>query len=83
MIDTATRITNHSATCIDQIWTNNPQEIKHAFVINDHQVADHLTIGIMKEGSEYEAAKTIQKRLFSDENIEKFRNELNTAQGCQ
>ena len=79
MIDTSTRITNHSATCIDQIWTNNPQEIKQAFVINDHQVADHLTTGIIREGPSYGAAKTIQKRIFSDENIAKFKNELKNA----
>ena len=76
MIDTATRITNHSASGIDQIWTNSPQDITRSFVITDHQVADHLTIGVILEEKLHEAAKTIQKRIFSDENVKKFKKEL-------
>ena len=78
-IDTSTRITNHSSTCIDQIWCNNPTEIKQAFVIDDHQVADHLTIGIIREEAVYESVKTIKKTIFSDENLQKFKTELSRA----
>ena len=49
VIDCSTRITRSSASCIDNIWCNNLSEIKTAFVIDDHQVADHLTIGIERD----------------------------------
>ena len=75
-IDGDTRITSHSATRIDQIWSNNPQEIKQAFTINDHMVADHLTTGIVRNDNIHEAAKTIKKRIFSDENLNKFKEKL-------
>ena len=78
-IDCSTRITNSSSSCIDNIWCNNPSEIKTAFVIDDHQVADHLTIGIERDTAIFDSAKTIKKRIFSDENLLKFKTELSLA----
>lgn len=71
--DTSTRIANHSSACIDQIWCNNPKEIKRSFVIDDHRVADRLTIGIIRDEAVYDTVKTIRKRIFSDENLENTR----------
>ena len=78
-INLITRSTSHSGTCIDQIWTNRTSEIKQAFVINNHQVADHRTIGIIRNDIAYDQTKTIQRRIFSTANTTKFKANLAAA----
>jgi len=76
IITKPTRIFKTSATLIDHIYTNNIPNISHSgIIIND--VADHFGIFFISgPKSDSHAHKSINKRIFSKNNISSFNIKL-------
>ena len=78
MVTKPTRITTHSSTLIDHIWTNYNKEldtIKTHILVTD--VSDHLPVLYIDKGSKPQAGFTyIKYNQINDRNIEQFIQEL-------
>ena len=81
LINRPTRITKHSATCIDNILTNidssNPNSNINSILISD--ISDHFPVFIMSDNTiEPPKPATLPlKRNYSSENINIFRRKVN------
>ena len=81
MINKPSRVTNNSSTIIDQIWTNDYKNISKNGLFYDF-TSDHFPVfSIFKNTSLKTTYNEIVKenisyRSFSDENISKFKNDL-------
>ena len=61
-----TRITQHSNTIIDHIWSNNISKIEHSFVCDDTFISDHLINGVILKSSAKEEFETIKSRKITE-----------------
>lgn len=71
------RITTHSATVIDNIFTNNISNLESGLLIND--ITDHLPIFVLHECKHYNLDTSkinIQRRLRTDYTLNKLKNDL-------
>ena len=75
-----TRITEHSSTLIDHIWTN---DLRHTSYMKSHiivtDISDHLPCVTVVTNPEIQLTgyKTIKRRIFNDDNREKFIHRVN------
>ena len=76
MITIPTRITRTSATCIDGIWSNKPEDISSSLVMEDSYISDHLPNGIGFSVKNKTSYKTIKKRTLTEENKIKFKESM-------
>ena len=80
VITKPTRVTESSATLIDHIWINNPDtneqsKMKSGIIV--HDLTDHLPIFIIRKANVHpQGYSKIKFRVFSDENISKFKNDI-------
>ena len=77
LITKATRISNQSSTCIDQVWTDSPAEILRVGV-NVDSISDHFVnvFSINLNTDRRELSDKTLKRKFNETNINKFKSEL-------
>ena len=77
-INKPTRVTNHSATLIDHIWTNNFDNYVCSGIIYN-SISDHFPIISSFSSSKSESTSkpiTFATRKFTNENIGGFKSEL-------
>lgn len=80
VISKPTRVTETSATLIDHIWVNNLElseqpKFKSGIVVDD--ISDHLPVFLIRNVSKYpQGYSKIKFRVFSDENISNFKEEI-------
>ena len=81
LINKPSRITNHSTTIIDQIWSNDYRNILRNGLFYDF-TSDHFPVfsifknSLIKNNNNNTEKETITYRSFTDENILKFKNDL-------
>ena len=76
-----TRITETSATIIDNIITNSNENIKTGIILTD--ITDHFPTVYHKNSNMFKqksttADKYVYKRIHSDDNVTKFKNSLSS-----
>ena len=76
MITIPTRITRTSATCIDGIWSNKPEDIASSLVMEDSYISDHLPNGVGFTSKGKDSYITIKKRTLTEENKVKFKESM-------
>ena len=76
MITIPTRITRTSATCIDGIWSNKPEDIASSLVMEDSYISDHLPNGVGFTTKGKDSYITIKKRELTEENKAKFKESM-------
>ena len=78
VIKTPTRITKTSATCIDHFYTNHKESIIRKFILIDN-TSDHLPLlGIINCKHKINQTKPIYKRISSNLNLIKLRENTET-----
>ena len=77
IISIPTRITEHSQTIIDHIWTNDLTVEKISGYVYITDISDHLPcIAVFNANEKCHGYRYIKSRSFSDKNRELFRNEV-------
>lgn len=84
LVKNPTRITSTSSTCIDLLFSNFP-DCKNEIVLKDYGFSDHIGVlcPIARNPAKYKETWYIEKRLYREENIENFKNELQTINWTQ
>ena len=70
------RVTNTSATLIDQLWINSQDKVQSSFVLNDVYISDHLVNGISLNEHHKSGTTTILSRKITAEKEQAFIDKL-------
>ena len=77
-INSVTRIGNNSKSAIDQIFSNSPNLIKQSGIIIDSPSDHFWTFAAYNSSKDCSNTLPNQKRFFSSQNIEHFREKLSS-----
>ena len=78
-----TRVSNTSATLIDQLWINAQEKVQSSFVLNDVYISDHYINGISLKNHHTTGTSTIITRKITAEKEQAFIDKLASTDWTQ